>query len=409
MPAPRFIPHVLPRAGGLATAAVVLLGLDATAAAASQDSTAWFIDTEPLVQIGWVADQPDTDFFDVVAAVLLPDGSIAIADRGLAKITLVGADGSVRFAVGGSGEGPGEFGGLAQVLVDDRGHIHAFDARHQRLTEWTDAGVLVGTSGLLRAAAGRRLGAVGRFESGAWYVREAPRVVGTQVGGMAQDTVGFFRLHDGGTVGERVVDVPGTVSTHAMVGGQSVVRHIMFSPRALDTRFDDCLLVMTSDAPTIRVIDSGGGSTSEISLPSPARRTTEADRRSWIDGVIQANEVPPEAAPMIEAMGQELVMAERWPIANRIIADEAGYVWLERFQAPEGPSGNWVVVDGAGEVVAELTLPDGLRLLAVEGDRIIGVWSDALDRQQVRVHALNRDHGGRETRLAECKPDPRRF
>ena len=103
-----------------------------------------------------------------------------------------------------------------------------------------------------------------------------------------------------------------------------------------------------------------------------------------------------------EEMGRELVMAEQWPIGNRIIADDAGYVWLERFEAPEGPSGNWVVVDGTGDVVAELTLPDGLRLLDVGEDHVIGVWSDELDRQEVRVHALERDRR-RETRLAECR------
>ena len=119
----------------LTSAALLLVGRNVSACSASQESGAWSVDPEPRVRIGWTSGQPETEFFDVVAAALLPDGAIVIADRGLAKVTVVGSDGSFRFAVGGSGDGPGEFAGLAQVLVDDRRHIHAFDARHQRLTE----------------------------------------------------------------------------------------------------------------------------------------------------------------------------------------------------------------------------------------------------------------------------------
>ncbi|MFV1988825.1 MAG: hypothetical protein ACC682_16250 [Gemmatimonadota bacterium] len=394
---------IMPGAGRPTSVALVLVCWIVATGAASQDSGDWSIDPEPSVRVGWITDQPETEFFGVVAAVRLPDGAIAIADRGLAKVTLVEADGSVRFAVGGSGDGPGEFAGLAQVLVDDRGHIYAFDARHQRLTEWTGAGVLVGTTTLSRAAAGRGLGSVGRFESGAWYVREAPRLASTRVGEMAQDTVGYFRFDEDGIVGAKIADVPGAVATLVMVRGQPATRDIMFSPRALGTRVGDCLVVMTSDAPRLRVIDSAGGLRDVISLPVPVRRTSATDRQSWIDGVIEANDVPPEAAAMIEEMGRELVMAERWPIANRIIADDAGYVWMERYEAPEGPSGSWIVVDGTGDVVAEPALPDGLRLLDVVGDHVIGVWSDDLDRQEVRVHTLKRDLSGRETRPVECR------
>lgn len=106
---------------------------------------------------------------------------------------------------------------------------------------------------------------------------------------------------------------------------------------------------------------------------------------------------------MIEEMGRALVMANRWPLANRIVADDAGFVWLERFKAPEGPSGQWVVIDGSGEIVVEPVLPDGLHLLKVEEDGVIGTSSDELDRQELRVHALRRDRSGREGLPAECR------
>lgn len=387
----------------MAFAALILGCSNAATGAAFQDSGTWSVEREPLVGIGWVAGQPDTEFFDVVATERLPDGAIAIADRGLPRVAVVEADGSVRFAVGVSGDGPGGFADLVQVLVDDSGHLHAFDARHQRLTEWTDAGALVGTTTLSRTAQSRRLDAVGRFERGSWYVREATRLARTPTGGTARDTVGFFRLGADGIVGEKIAEVPGIVATQVMVGGQTATRHILFSPRALGTRFGNCLLLMTSDVPTIRVIGPDGDLRGEIEIPIAVRRTTEGDRQAWIDGMIEANEAPPEAAAMIEEMGRALVMADRWPLANRIVADDAGFVWLERFEAPEGPSGQWFVIDGSGEVVAEPVLPDGLHLLNVEEGRLVGTWSDELGRQEVRVHALRRDRSGRKGLLAECR------
>lgn len=382
----------------------LLLGFGAAPLAAFQESGGWSVDAEPRIRVGWLDHRPETEFFDVVGAALLPDGALAIADRGLAAITVVEADGSLRFVVGGSGEGPGEFESLARLVVDDRGHLYAFDSRLQRLTEWTDAGDLVGTTTFSGTPSGRRIGTIDRFETGGWYGRTPPRVTSTRTGGLARDTAGFFRLDGDGNVGQRLASVPGM---YGAVMGRQALRTVMFSPRALDARRGDCLLVMAGDEPEVRVIDAAGAVRGVIPLPIQARETTPADRQSWIDGTIRANGASPRAAEVVEAFGEAMLMAERFPIANRIVADEAGYVWLERYEAPEGPSGIWFVVDGAGEVVAEPALPGGLRLLRVGPDHVIGVGSDAFDRQEVRVHGLHRRSDARETVLTECRrPSP---
>lgn len=66
----------------------------------------------------------------------------------------------------------------------------------------------MGTATVSRAAAGRRLDALGRFDNGEWYAREAPRLVATRVDETAQDTVGIFRIDLDGLVGERIAIVP---------------------------------------------------------------------------------------------------------------------------------------------------------------------------------------------------------
>lgn len=384
------------------SAAAVLLGC-ARVAVVAQDPGAWRIDPEPRLRIGWVDGHPETEFFDVVSVARLPDGGIAIAARGLSRIIVARADGTVAFSVGGAGDGPGEFADLARVLVDDDGHLYAFDARHQRITEWTGGGELIDTTPLARGGSDRPVRTVGRFRTGAWYARESTRVLSAPLGDVARDTVGFFRLGGDGAVGERIAQVPGAYSTQVMVGGRAAGRHIMFSPRALDARLGDCLLVMSGDVPDIRVLGYDGALRGDLRLPLPTRPTTDEDRASWIDGMIDSNDAPPAAAELVRRMGRALPMAERLPIAHGLLGDEGGFVWLERYAPPEGPSARWSVIDGEGVVVAEPELPDGLRLLAIEDDAVIGVWSDALDRQEVRVHELTRGEGDVKPPLADCR------
>ncbi|WP_419164128.1 6-bladed beta-propeller [Candidatus Palauibacter sp.] len=96
--------------------------------------------------------EPDSDFSDIVGVIHGPDGSIAVADRLLARITVLSAGGTVLAAMGREGDGPGEFRSLSGIVVDGEGRLFTFDDMHQRLSEWTFDGTLVGDTRLSREA-----------------------------------------------------------------------------------------------------------------------------------------------------------------------------------------------------------------------------------------------------------------
>jgi len=77
----------------------------------------------------------------------------------------------------------------------------------------------------------------------------------------------------------------------------------------------------------------------------------------------------------------------RW-VYRRFVADGAT-LWLEQHTAGqvEGPS-TWAVFGHDGEYRGTAALPTGFRLLAVRGDRVLGVWTDDLGVEYVRVHEL---------------------
>ena len=98
---------------------------------------------------------------------------------------------------------------------------------------------------------------------------------------------------------------------------------------------------------------------------------------------------------------------EHYPLFGRLLADEAGYLWvmaypvllepisswrLERvyaFLVEEGGA-RWRVLGPAGRVVTELRTPPGLFPLEIGEDYVLGVSMDELDVQAVQLHRLVR-------------------
>ena len=143
----------------LATGSATIPG-EASAQDAAGVASGWIVSSEPERTYGWVEDAPDSEFSAVVGAVYGSDGRIAVADRTLATITVLAADGSVMATMGRAGDGPGEFRALAGIAAAGEGRIVAFDGELQRLSEWTFDGSLSDDTRLSRAGATRGIGTV---------------------------------------------------------------------------------------------------------------------------------------------------------------------------------------------------------------------------------------------------------
>ncbi|WP_420634354.1 6-bladed beta-propeller [Candidatus Palauibacter sp.] len=362
------------------------------------DAPNWTVSPEAERVHGWMEGEPDSDFSDIVSVIHGPDGSIAVADRLLARITVLSADGTVLAAMGREGDGPGEFRSLSGIVVDGEGRLFTFDDMHQRLSEWTFDGTLVGDTRLSREGTDRRIGAVGQFADGSWYASERDRMVATELGGVGRDTVGYHRLGEDGAVWEALVRVPGRATTMFTVGGMPPgIRGALFSPRALGATRGNCLLAGASDEPVLRIFDPTGAALGELRLEIRVDRATEDHRQEWVSESIASfarlfgDEVGPQQRQMIEGRGETMGMAERIPFAHDLIVDDLGYVWAQPYELPDGPgSSEWRVFAETGQAIGTVHLPVGLRALAISTDAVVGVRTDDLGRQFVQVHALAR-------------------
>ena len=357
----------------------------------------WTVSARPERVYGWLEAEPDSEFSYVVGVVHGPDGRIAVADRTLSTISVLASDGKVVATMGREGDGPGEFRRLTGIAANGEGRLVAFDDDLQRLTEWTFAGSLVGTTRLDRAGGGRRIGEVGRFADGSWYAREGDRLVATDPSGVGRDTVGFHRLREDGVVGDVLGRVPGSVSSQFAVEGMPGIRLALLSPRALGAVSGNCLLVAASDEPTVRIFDRTGTARGEVSLDIAVERATESHREQWVEataaqaGREMGGAIVPEAVRMIEGMAEAVGMAERVPFANDLVVDDLGYIWTQSYQLPDGAgSPEWRVFTETGQPIGVVEMPEGLRALAITQDTVTGVRTDELGRQFVQLHALDR-------------------
>ena len=388
--------RVIVRTLALATGSVTIPS-DAKAQDASGIASGWRVGAQPERTYGWREGEPNSEFSSVVGVVNGSEGVVAVADRVLATISVLGPDGSVVTTMGGAGDGPGEFRRLAGIVADGDDRLVTFDGDLQRLSVWTLEGSLVEDRRLNRAGVARRSSSVGRFANGSWYALEADRLVATDPGEVGRDTVGFRRLWENGVVGDVLARVPGGLSSRFVVEGMPGVRGALLSPRALGAVRGNCLLVAASDEPTLRIFDHAGTAQGEMNLDITAARATESHREHWVEAMAaqaardMGGAIVPEAVRMIETMGRAVGMAARVPFANELIVDDLGYIWIQPYRLPDGAgSREWRLFTEAGEAVGVVEMPEGLRVLAIAADAITGVRTDELGRQFVQVHGLDR-------------------
>lgn len=76
---------------------------------ALQTSLPWVFDTVPDLEIGTIAGEEPYQFSDITSVVAIPDGEIVVVDQGSLDIRWFDGRGTFLRAVGGAGQGPGEF------------------------------------------------------------------------------------------------------------------------------------------------------------------------------------------------------------------------------------------------------------------------------------------------------------
>ena len=117
-------------------------------------------------------------------------------------------------------------------------------------------------------------------------------------------------------------------------------------------------------------------------------------RRSDVDSVIAARlarSASPVGRGLVEKMFAAMPIPETMPAFDRIVAEESGSLWVEEYRVKgSGSPAGWTVFDPEGRMLGTVLMPDRFSPLEIGEDYVLGVWTDDLEVQAIRVYGLTR-------------------
>ncbi len=352
----------------------------------------WHIDPKPLVDLtssGAASGHEsgtDPHIFDRVRGILrLSDGSFVVANSGSHEVRYYSPRGDFRTAIGREGEGPGEFTGIRDIalLTSDTLLVLDYDAR---VTVLDSAGGLVRVFALPRYTIGiHALGdddfvSVSGFPSMSVYQGYS---------GMIWEPGALWRYDLGGALIDSIGETAGFEEyIFSIDGGPSGAAVPLFGKSAQVATGDNSIVFGNADRMQVEEMSPDGEILRILRIAEYplelARETIDAERKARL------RENP---HPMVRRIEAQLPDPAMRPAYSRILVDSDAVIWLRPFRGlseQDGPTG-WEVLDSAGRWLGSVEVPVGFSMMGVEGDVVVGVWTDSLGVEHPRAHRLVRN------------------
>lgn len=354
----------------------------------------WRTTAAPLVELGGIEGDLATIFARIRGGVRLADGRLIIADGQSRELRIFDPLGQHIRSVGGPGDGPGEFRSLwhltriaGDTLITSDWPIGKWNwfLPNGDFIKRTQVGLYYPglarpplRDGSLLADAWER-GSHGN-EAEFWAAR------GSEPEFRAQ---GFLvRIPRGEEAADTLAPLPGLQWFKVGEPRQNlVVRPLPFGATTRVVAGDSTIFMADTHERNIRVIDFHGTVVHHIRWAGEDVPVTGADRADTREAVM--------SGLRNEARRGDF---ERWltdvpypvtkPTLDQVVVDTEGRLWVQVIE-PSG-SDNWLVFDVEGALTARASIPEGLTVLHIGPDHILGVRRDELDVEFVELYGLIR-------------------
>ncbi len=160
------------------------------------------------------------------------------------------------------------------------------------------------------------------------------------------------------------------------------IASIPYSRRAVGGTWKDLVVVGSNDTYELRAYRGDGALEIVVRLAKSRVATTEADRKAYFND-----------SPERSSRDTDLPMASHLPMFDRVIGDDAGYLWVRDYDMPGDDPVSWTVFDSLGTVVAKSETPDDLEVWEIGRDYVVASRVDALDVHSLVVLPLRRRSG----------------
>ncbi len=145
----------------------------------------------------------------------------------------------------------------------------------------------------------------------------------------------------------------------------------------------------------------------EIGLYSPAGALRRLIRVSDVDLALSADDIeaaveerlsqePIARRALLRAHLEAMDVPPSRPAYGRFVVDAEGNLWVAGYGPPGEAPGHWRVFAEDGRLLGSVEVPDRFRVYQVGPDWVLGVWSDELDVERVRLYRLLKPAGTAE-------------
>ena len=370
----------------------------------------WTVEPEPLLEIGTVTGAPEYQLTDVVAAVRLSNGDIVVADRSAAELRGYDPAGNFRWRAGRSGEGPGEFRSLDFVGTAAGDSLVTYDGTLLRAQLFDPQGGLARTY-RVAIPEGEAAGRVIVAEKAAGVVDGLLLVRSTEYGGEMStgvvrppEQVAALDLANGAV--RLLTVVPGDESyvRAREEGGYVFGRYVFFKGPEYGAAAGR-LAVIDTEVWSVRLISLHDGATTAVFRRNVApRAASRALVELHLDGIVAMAFPEPGQAPAEDVEGvrrrwREFQRAPHLPVLRSVHVDGTGHLWLQPYYVAGADPPPYEILAPDGTWLGSVTLPPGLHrafiqyqapYMEIGDDYVLGVWTDELDVQYVRMYRINK-------------------
>ena len=358
------------------------------AAPAWAEGKEWRITAEPMVSIGAAEGDSADLLYTILSAVRLDDGRIVLADGSRQQLRFYSPDGDLLQTVGRKGEGPGEFDFLIWVGACGDS-LYTRDGGLGRLSVFDTAGVyarsfdpsVAGTSGPPMEL---RCGPRSTLVAKSWPIWEGAPPMGN------------FRTTSVISVtgpGGETVAVLDSVASDEQYRDPSSIRPRPLGKSTVIATSGSTAFVGTGDEPEIRAYRASGGLERIIRWEGSEREVDDDVIRAYEEQLL-AKATDENARRRIANEIREWEFPDQLPAHGEIIADEAGNLWVQRYALPGETASEWMAFDEQGVLLGTVRIPDGVSVMQIGDDFLLGKRTDALGVEFIELYGLSRGASG---------------
>lgn len=353
----------------------------------------WRVTPEPSLVIGVLEGDSEYQLFDVGGAIRLEDGRIVLANAGTHELRFYDATGAFLMAVGGEGDGPGEFRDIGWLEALGGDTLATYDYRAHRISLFDTEGTFLSAAVPQPPEGEANPLFVGYLSDGSLLAVSLIAVSPATESGMHRNAQLLIRYRPDGTFIDSVGRFPGRETYVKVDEGRVTASALPLGRQGAYAASDEGIYVGGADRSEFGLFGIDGRLLRVVRWDQPPVKVTpemidEIKRRRserWIEANLDA-----AFRAQLAAMQEEMPWPDRLPAYSRFIVDADKNLWVEHFSTPMETTSMWRVFDPAGILLGEVEVPAGVRIFQIGSDFILGVGRDEMDVEQVRVYGLKK-------------------